>query len=473
MSEPINILWLRQDLRIQDNPALNAALADGKTMPIYILDSVNSDEYDMGGASRCWLHHSLQSLNESLNGKLKIFKGDPKTIIEVITAHHSIKGIYYNRCYEPWRIKRDTEIKQYFTDSGVGVNSFNGSLLWEPWEVLKSDQTPYRVFTPFYRKGCLNATPPRQTLADPELSNLTTLAVDDIALDELKLLPTRGWGRNMMVSWQPGEAGAHDRLHRFVNDGLKQYKKGRDFPALESVSRLSPYLHFGELSPNQAWHAARSMGDSDNIEHFCSELAWREFSYSLLYFNPELPKENLQTKFDSFPWLENEEHLKAWQRGQTGIPIVDAGMRELWQTGYMHNRVRMIVGSFLIKNLLLHWHHGERWFWDCLVDADLANNSAGWQWVAGCGADAAPYFRIFNPVTQGQKFDPHGEYTKRYVPELIDMPDKYLFNPWEAPRDVLVAANVRLGTNYPKPIIDLKASRERALEAFQTLKVPE
>jgi deoxyribodipyrimidine photo-lyase len=236
---------------------------------------------------------------------------------------------------------------------------------------------------------------------------------------------------------------------------------------------LSPYLHFGELSPNQVWYAAQMRGDDKHVIHFCSELGWREFSYSQLYFNPDLPKKNLQAKFDRFPWNEDKEKLKAWQRGKTGIPMVDAGMRELWQTGYIHNRVRMIVGSFLVKNLLLHWHHGERWFWDCLVDADLANNSASWQWVAGCGADAAPYFRIFNPITQGQKFDPEGEYIRRFLPELNTLPNKYLFNPWEAPDNILKNANVVLGQDYPMPIVDLTLSRQKALDAFGSLKQKE
>ena len=269
---------------------------------------------------------------------------------------------------------------------------------------------------------------------------------------------------------QVGEQGAHDRFQQFLDEGLSNYKKGRDEPALNCVSGMSPHLHFGEVSPNQLWYAVRSMGESVNIEHFCSELAWREFSYQLLYHNPNLPTENLQKKFDHFPWQQNAGHLAAWQRGQTGIPMVDAGMRELWQTGYMHNRVRMIVGSFLVKNLRLSWHEGERWFWDTLLDADLANNSASWQWIAGCGADAAPYFRVFNPVTQGEKFDAQGEYIRRFIPELSKLPNKYLFAPWQAPAEILKQAGVVLGETYPQPIVDLKLSREAALEAFSTLK---
>lgn len=261
-----------------------------------------------------------------------------------------------------------------------------------------------------------------------------------------------------------------ERLDDFIKNGLPEYKAGRDFPALESVSRLSPHLHWGEVSPRSVWHAAGNAGSDANIEHFQRELGWREFSYSQLYYFPDLPRKNLHSKFDPFPWKKDDKALRAWQRGMTGYPIVDAGMRELWQTGYMHNRVRMIVGSFLVKNLLLDWRHGEAWFWDCLVDADLANNSASWQWVAGCGADAAPYFRIFNPITQGEKFDAKGEYTRHFVPELAKMPEKYLFRPWEAPEEILEEAGVTIGESYPAPIVELRFSRERALAAFNAMK---
>jgi deoxyribodipyrimidine photo-lyase len=277
----------------------------------------------------------------------------------------------------------------------------------------------------------------------------------------------------MADEWSPGEDGAAARLREFLSSGLHHYDEGRNRPDQRYVSRLSPHLHFGELSPNQAWFAVHDSQSSEELtpdaDRFLSELGWREFSHNLLFNEPTLPTGNLQRKFDKFPWNDDEKSLRRWQRGQTGYPIVDAGMRELWRTGYMHNRVRMIVGSFLVKNLLLHWLHGARWFWDTLVDADLANNSAGWQWIAGCGADAAPYFRIFNPVTQGKKFDPQGLYVRRFVPELAEMPDKFIHNPWEAPSEVLSVANVALGDNYPEPVVDLKASRERALAAFKSL----
>lgn len=436
---------------------------------MYILDDLHAGKYRMGAASRWWLHHALCALNASLGGALQVYVGDPADILLELAKTYSISAVYWNRCYEPWRIQRDTVVKNRLRAQNITVKSFNGSLLWEPWEVLKADGTPYKVFTPFYRRGCLSAKAPREPLNKPENLQLVNSAAPQTSIGQLNLLPKIRWDLQLLPHWLMGEQAAQQRLADFLTLDITDYKTGRNFPAQTHVSRLSPYLHFGELSPNQAWHAARSIKPSDHTDCFCSELGWREFSYSLLYYHPELPEKNLQTKFEHFPWREDEEALMRWQQGQTGIPIVDAGMRELWQTGYMHNRVRMIVGSFLVKNLLLPWQYGERWFWDCLVDADLANNSASWQWIAGCGADAAPYFRIFNAVTQGQKFDAEGFYTRQYVPELKALPDKYLFNPWDAPAQVLQQAGVRLGDTYPYPLVDLSASRIRALAAFQAL----
>ncbi len=471
-SAPI-IVWFRQDLRLKDNPALLAAHESGKPIiPIYILDDVNSDEWKMGGASRWWLHQSLSGLNESLGGSLIFEIGDPKSILSAFAHKTGASKLYWNRCYEPWRIQRDKTIKKNLNHDTLEVKSFNGALLFEPHKVLKKDETPYRVFTPFYKKGCLaRADEPRMPELEPARLNLRSYK--QLSLDDLKLMPDIAWHENMQKEWQPGEDGAQACLKVFLENGLKGYKEGRNFPVRQNVSRLSPYLHFGEISPNEVWYAAKSTMIAERCENdgecFLNEMGWREFSNMLLYHFPGMPRNNLQKKFDAFPWREDAVALKAWQRGQTGYPIVDAGMRELWQTGYMHNRVRMIVGSFLVKNLLLHWHHGEDWFWDTLVDADLANNAASWQWIAGCGADAAPYFRIFNPVTQGQKFDGTGEYVRRHIPELAKMPDKFLHNPSDAPDNVLEYAGVKLGHDYPKPIVDLKVSRERALMAFKQL----
>jgi deoxyribodipyrimidine photo-lyase len=470
IEKKIIIHWFRQDLRIYDNPSLFEAAKQGSVLPIYILDDDNSGPYQMGEASRWWLHHSLKSLNKSLEGNLKVYNGDPKKILLDLSNENDIKGVFWNRCYEPWRILRDKEIKKLLGVQNIKTKSFNGSLLWEPWNTLKKDGTPYRVFTPFYRKGCLNAESPKKPLAKPKVLKVHVDHLNGTSIDNLKLLPTISWHKKLEPYWKIGELSARKTLEDFKGARLNNYKNDRDYPALSGVSRLSPHLHFGEISPNQIWYDIKIKEETNDINHFLRELGWREFSHNLLYHFPELPRNNLQKKFDKFPWLENADYLQSWQTGQTGYPLVDAGMRELWKTGYMHNRLRMVVASFLVKNLLLHWHHGERWFWNCLLDADLANNSASWQWVAGCGADAAPYFRIFNPCIQGQKFDPNGDYTKQFVPELKSLPNEYLFNPWEAPDAVLQKAGIILGKNYPKPIINLKLSRLRALDAFKSIK---
>lgn len=471
------IFWFRQDLRLADNPGLAAAAQQGAVMPVYILDDEESGRWRMGGASRWWVHRSLHKLEQQLQGHLRFFSGKAGDILQRLTREVGAEKVFWNRCYEPWRIDRDRRIKESLNHAGIAVQSFNASLLWEPWEVLKGDGTPYKVFTPYYRKGCLGRTVPRSP-AEPA-SALRFHPATNIAgacpLEALGLIPSYPWHKKLAQHWQPGEDGAHQRLNAFVAGGLDGYRQGRDFPALEQTSRLSPHLHFGEISPQQIRQAlltAAATGNvpEDDLDHFFSELAWREFSYYQLYHAPGLPESPLRAEFQRFPWIKDEDGLKSWQCGLTGYPLVDAGMRELWQTGFMHNRVRMVVGSFLVKNLLLPWQQGESWFWDCLVDADLASNAASWQWVAGCGADAAPYFRIFNPVTQGQKFDPHGEYVRRYVPEIAALPDKYLHTPWTAPAALLEQANVVLGRDYPLPMVDLKASRQRALDAYQQMR---
>ncbi len=462
------IHWFRQDLRLADNPALCAAAQRGEVLPIYILDDDSAGDWALGAASRVWLHHSLTALNHSLGGRLSIYRGKPLDILQRLIQQFEVSAIFWNRCYQPWQIQRDSAIKKSLKTAGINVQSFNANLLWEPWTVLKADGTPYKVFTPYYRKGCLHSASPAQPMPTPQHLHCRR---DDgaLPLEALALLPTIAWHTGIEQHWAMGEAAAAEKLTQFIEAGLSDYRHGRDFPAQYTTSNLSPHLRFGEISPRQIWQALQAYPDDDNRDTFYSELAWREFAYYLLYHQPALTHANLQAKFNHFPWLEDSQALRAWQRGQTGIPLVDAGMRELWQTGTMHNRVRMVAGSFLVKNLRQHWRHGQRWFWDCLVDADLASNSAGWQWVAGCGVDAAPYFRIFNPATQGQKFDPTGDYIRRYVPEIATLPDKYLAAPWTAPAKVLQAANVVLGETYPEPIVDLKASRLAALEAFKGL----
>jgi deoxyribodipyrimidine photo-lyase len=446
----------------------------GLVIPVYILEDAENQQWSPGGASRWWLHHALLSLDKSLHGKLNIYQGDPLVILTELAENNNAGAVFWNRCYEPESIERDGLIKSSLKDAGLNVQSFNGSLLWEPWQVLKKDDTPYKVFTPYYRRGCLSKSAPRRPLAQPANMQLHKLE-NNLTVEDLSLLPTIGWDKKMHEHWDISEEGAKDRLDEFVFNGIQDYREGRNFPNKKNVSRLSPYLHFGQISVNTAWYAANDaaalIDNESNLDTFLSELGWREFSYYLLYHFPALPTKNLQPRFDVFPWAQNTDaDLRAWQKGKTGYPLVDAGMRELWETGYMHNRVRMVVGSFMVKNLLIHWHHGEQWFWDCLVDADLASNSASWQWVAGCGADAAPFFRIFNPITQSEKFDKQGDYIRRFVPELANMPAKYIHAPWLAPAEILSAAGVEIGTDYPEPIVDIKESRERALAAFKLTK---
>ncbi len=471
MTAPVVIHWFRQDLRLSDNPALTAACDAGEVIPVYVLNDSEKGARDHGGATQNWLHYSLKALNESLNGQLLIMRGDPSAIIKNLLRDTKGAGVFWNRCYEPWRIEHDAQLKSELQESGVNANSFNGSLLWEPWQVAKPDGTPYKVFTPFYQKGCRRAPEPRKPLPVPEPMQLHPVKANGaLSVEELSLIDNRPWSAKLRDSWEQGELAAQNRLYAFLEKGISNYKEGRNFPALMHTSRLSPHLHFGEISPNQIWWALSMREDTHDIDHFRNELGWREFSYSLLFYNPTLPQINLNARFDNFPWVSDDQRLLAWQKGQTGIPIVDAGMRELWQTGYMHNRLRMIVGSFLVKNLLLDWRLGEAWFWDCLVDADLASNSASWQWIAGCGADAAPYFRIFNPVLQGEKFDCYGDYTRHFLPELKELPDKFLYKPWEAPQNILQNAGVALGETYPLPIVELRKSREEALRAFKKTK---
>lgn len=470
MTSKKTIHWFRQDLRLSDNPSFSSAVKQGAVLPLYILDNVNCKSKALGAASRCWLHYALIELNATLDGKLVIQSGNPLSIIIDLIKKYEIDEVHWNRCYEPWQIKRDTILKSKLRDAGVEVTTHNGSLLWEPWEIEKKSGGNYKVFTPFYRKGCLQYIPPRNPIPKPNTIVYLSHKEQCNNTGFLDLLPREFWGDVMMSHWKVGESAATKRLKSFVEEDLSNYSEGRNFPAEQKISRLSPYLHWGQISPNQIWYAVKKLPQNKNTDCFLSELGWREFSYSLLYYYPTLVTENLQEKFNGFSWQKNKKLLNAWQRGMTGYPIIDAGMRELWQTGFMHNRVRMIVASFLVKNCLIHWREGEKWFWDCLVDADLASNSASWQWVAGCGADAAPFFRIFNPITQGKKFDPRGNYTRKYVPELSELPDKYLHSPWEAPADVLQNAGIKIGKTYPNPIVDLSSSRQRALEEYQAIK---
>ncbi len=477
------IMWFRQDLRLRDNPALDAAARSGRPIiGLYVWDDEAAGGWALGGAARWWLHGALQALEADWRalggGPLVLRRGPAERIVPALAAEVGAAEIHWNRMYEPFAVARDTRIKDALKAAERDAFSHKGAVLFEPWEVTNGAGEPYRVFSPFWR-ACRAAGLPEEPLPAPaSLSGWT----GDVARDRLEdwgLLPTQpDWAGGLRETWTPGADAAHIRLNAFLAQRVSDYAAARDYPGQPGTSRLSPHLHWGEISPREVVAATRmhlaahgaGQGDEKSADKFLSEIGWREFSVSLLFHNPQLPENNLQSKFDAFPWRQDATALEAWRRGRTGYPIVDAGMRELYETGWMHNRVRMIVGSFLVKHLLLHWRDGEAWFWDTLVDADLANNAAGWQWIAGCGADAAPYFRVFNPVTQGERYDGDGAYVRRWVPELAKLPDRVLHQPWEARALVLHEAGVRLGETYPHPIVEHKAARQRALDAFETLK---
>jgi deoxyribodipyrimidine photo-lyase len=463
------LVWFRQDLRLTDNPALFEACMNHDTViPIYILD----EHSVLGEAQAWWLHHSLNALNHSLTTQLKLTlilrKGAALGILLDLVKTVGIDTIYWNRRYEPQNIVCDKKIKATLQGSGIDVCSFNGSLFNEPWTISNKSGDFFKVFTPYW-KTC------RQALNPPSEQLIThhpgSVALKSDEINDWGLVPSLDWASQFPQFWTPGEEGARGRLQDFIQDHLHGYKINRNIPEQNATSHLSPHLHFGEISPWTILRAVESAKldphcDLASAEHFLSELGWREFSYYLLYHVPSLPYENFKPEFDAFPWHNDESLLKRWQKGMTGYPIVDAGMRELWASGYMHNRVRMIVASFLTKGLFIDWRLGAEWFLDTLVDADLANNSASWQWVAGCGADAAPYFRIFNPVLQSQKFDPKGVYIRRWVPELACLNNVAIHAPWES-KD---AASIYGTINYPKPIINHSESRSKALAYYRQLK---
>jgi deoxyribodipyrimidine photo-lyase len=482
------ILWFRNDLRLSDNPALVSAAQSGrKIIPIYILDPSSHGPRPLGGASRWWLHGALEALQShvrSKDGELFLFSGETKRILADLIKTTGAKALYWNRRYVEDERNLDAELKESFTKQGLEVKSFNSHLLREPWEVKSKAGTPMKVFTPFWRASReLRAIDAPLSIPD-QLSFQTALPANKpspVALDTVGLKPTKpNWAKEMEQEWQPGENHAAERLHGFLKSAAKNYSDNRNRPDMRGTSKLSPHLRFGEISPRQIWHATHAafeMGTTNapqsDLDKFLAEIGWREFSYHLLFQFPKLGTHNFMPRFDAFPWIENAAYLKAWQKGRTGYPIVDAGMRELYRTGWMHNRVRMITASFLIKHLMIDWRRGEEWFWDTLVDADPASNAASWQWVAGSGADAAPYYRIFAPVVQGEKFDPNGDYIRKYVPELARLPNKFIHKPWEAPHPILHQAGITLGRDYPHPIVDHAEARNKALEAFKSLQAVE
>jgi len=465
------IIWLRRDLRLADQPALMAALDAGQApIPVYIHAPEEDAPWAPGGASRVWLRRSLLALDGELRqrgSRLIVRAGTSLACLREVVKETQAEAVYWNRLYTPAAIARDAEIKRELRAQGLQVASYNAAQLTEPWQVQTGQGTPYKVFTPFWRNASasLETLPPPSPAPDalpapPE--DLASLTVDD-----LNLAARPRWDSGFWSHWTPGEAGARARWDHFVDHAVARYHDDRNRPDLRGTSGLSPHLHFGEISPRCCVHALRELELTPTArkqaDHFVRELGWREFSVHLLYHFPTTPLADLNPNFGQFHWAEPEsDKLVAWQQGRTGVPIVDAGMRELWQTGWMHNRVRMIVASLLTKNLRYHWRVGAEWFWDTLVDADLANNTQGWQWTAGTGADAAPYFRIFNPVTQGERFDPDGVYVRRYVPELAALPNALIHAPWTDP-----ATRARMAPDYPAaPIVDLSSSREAALAAY-------
>jgi deoxyribodipyrimidine photo-lyase len=473
------IVWFRQDLRLADNPALSAARAlGGAVVPLFIHAPEEEGRWAPGSAARWWLHQSLERLSkelEALGSPLCLRRGGSLQELLAVARATGANRVLWNRRYEPAIVARDQQIKKSLRDAGLLVESHNGALLYEPWEVATKSDTPFQVFTPFWRR-CLTLPDPPEPLTAPSDLQAPARAAPGVDLAAFELLPRIDWAAGLRRTWQPGREGAERRLAAFLDSGVAAYADGRNRPDREGTSRLSPHLHFGEIGPRQVWHATRRRGMRSGGEHawrdsqFLAEIGWREFAYHLLFHFPDTAVAPLRPKFARFPWRNDPDSLAAWQRGRTGYPIVDAGLRQLWHTGWMHNRVRMIVASFLVKDLLLPWNAGADWFWDTLVDADLASNSLGWQWAAGCGADAAPYFRIFNPVLQGGKFDPDGAYVREWVPELAFVPSRWIHEPWNAPVEVLTASKVKLGANYPKRVVDHEAARVAALAAVATLK---
>jgi deoxyribodipyrimidine photo-lyase len=465
------ILWFRQDLRLADNPALRAAMAAGPVLPVYVLDDAAAGHWTPGGASRWWLHHSLAALAGDLEAHgagLLLLRGSAETLIPALAAETGAASVEAGRLYAPWARQRDQRVADALQGVGSKLSLHTSSVLAEPHRIRSGSGTPYAVFTPFSR-AILALGDPEPALPKPRRIDAASHRQTGDRLEDWGLLPRLDWAREFPAVWQPGEAGAAARLRRFA-DAVAGYAEDRDRPGLEATSRLSPHLHWGEISPRQVWHAARDARAGKGVEVFIKEVIWREFSCHLLWHRPELPETPLREEFARFPWQPDARHRRAWEKGLTGYPIVDAGMRQLWRTGWMHNRVRLITASFLIKHLMQPWQDGARFFWDTLVDADLASNSQNWQWVAGCGTDAAPYFRVFNPMLQGKKFDPEGAYVRAFVPELAALPDEHIQAPWEAPPEVLEKAGIRLGRDYPAPIVDHQEARNRALEAFQALR---
>ena len=484
----IALVWFRRDLRLADNRALSAACArHQRVVPVYIHAPDEEAPWPPGAASRSWLHRSLAALCADLGecgATLAIRHGPALQALRQLIQESKACAVHWNRLYEPAVIARDRAVKEALLSDGLEAESFNGALLFEPWTLSTAAGGPYRVFTPYWRAAAQPLAQLQVPLPAPKLAKKVP-AVAGSPLAELDLAPRHAWdgGFYHADGWNPGERGASARLEQFCDGIAPQYREARDLPGTDGTSRMSPHLHFGEISPRQIVWRLRQLAEEagsaaleTQIEHYLRQLGWREFAHHLLFHFPETSDSPLDRRFAAFAWRTADDSaadLHAWQRGRTGFPIVDAGMRELWHTGWMHNRVRMIAASLLAKNLLIPWQQGARWFWDTLLDANLANNALGWQWTAGCGADAAPYFRVFNPILQSAKFDPQGRYLRRWLPELANLPGQHLAAPWQAPAAVLGQAGITLGRDYPLPIVRLDSSRQRALAAYQRLRSTE
>ena len=467
------LVWFRRDLRLSDNPALQYALANaGTVVPIYVFAPDEDADWVPGAASRWWLHHSLSALDAELQARgsrLILRCGASGDVLRAVAAETQATLLTFNRLYEPAALKRDRAVQSSFAPP-LEVTSFNANLLFEPGSIRNGTGQPYKVFTAFWRKAQTQLDElPKPTKAPRDLPSPSAWPRSD-RLDSFDLLPRIRWDAGFSEQWLPGTEGATRELRRF-HRVIAGYGESRNRPDVIGTSRLSPHLHFGEISPIEVFAKSQELSDA-GTQIYRAELGWREFAHHLLYEFPETTTHPLDRRFERMPWSRRKSHLRAWQQGVVGYPIVDAGLRELWHRGWMHNRVRMIVASFLTKNLQHHWLEGARWFWDTLVDADLANNTLGWQWTAGCGADAAPYYRIFNPVLQAERFDPQRAYIRRWIPELASLPNRWIHRPWLAPAAALSAANVRLGTTYPKPIVELIRSRNEAMRAYQRIQTP-
>ena len=478
------IVWFREDLRISDHPALHAASRSGAPIVcLYILENPEAGETGsrpFGSASRWWLAQSLRSLQgrlSELGSQLILRSGTPARIVPELARRIGAETVFWNDIAQAPALAMADRLEEELRAQEIVSRRFAGDLLAEPAALRTRDGRGFRVFTPFWRRLQSDIRPADPLPAPEKLSAVSAELVSD-RLEDWGLEPTRpDWAAPLRETWTPGETAAQARLDAFLEETVNGYAGGRDLPGHDHTSGLSPHLRFGEVSPRQIWHAARFAAAerpavTTGIDKFLSELGWREFCRHLLHDRPDLADRNIDSSFDAFPWQRDEAALQRWQRGQTGYPLVDAGMRQLWYSGVMHNRVRMVVASFLVKHLLIDWREGERWFWDTLVDADPGSNPANWQWVAGCGADAAPYFRIFNPILQGEKFDPDGAYVRRWVPELTQLSPRFIHRPWEAPAMELHACGIELGTTYPRPIADHAKARERALQAYAGLRAP-